>query len=453
MADVPAIQHDPIACVVAGEFPRLDACFTPVENVTRPRAYFKSDTGAAWYWVEFTRDLASTPGQAVKVNCFNAVLPKPTKKIAGLVYYVEVANPQYEVGRLDDNHVRVVPEKGGCRKDEPVAATVSNAVVAVGAAAGAPAVPVGFAAAGIAGAAGGIGAGAVALAAVGGAGAVAGGVAVANGGRSNPTPTVVLPTATPVVVATSTPTPTPTVTPTQVPNFKAVINVYPLKGNDPLLVTFDTCASTGQNLRYDFDFDGDGIRDLGSGVYCNVTRMYHGDGTITTFAGGKTVRSSAAGPVGCAWLYNPSVTVREGIGDRGGSLTQVFQIQVDIQNCGLRSASTGADSAPKVTGTTNLVGSELAQIVLNGDTPLTAARGRSSFTAAGRAGTNRIELHLTQGAGAGSVTFDLAETTKFMNGSLKVVAGDAISVSGSSAVFRLRGAAGETVAFTFDVAQ
>jgi hypothetical protein len=456
LADIPVIQHDPIGCIVAGEFPRLDACFTPVDNVTRPRAYFKSETGTAWYWVDFKQNTAPVaPAAGVTPDrCYSAILPKPTRKITGLIYYLEVSNPQFEQARLDDKHVRVVPEKGGCRKDEPLAATVPNAIVAVGAAAGAPAIPVGFAVTGIAGAAGGVSAGVVAAAVVGGGAAVAGGAAIASSGKSTPTRTA-SPTATFAPTSTSTLPPataTPTATPTTAPNFNAVITVAPTEGPDPLEVTFDTCASTGQNLRYAFDFDGDGTVDLSSGVYCRVGRFYHADGTVSSTRYGSGVKLQAViQRKGCTTDFMPSVTVREAVGG-GGSTTQPFLIQVDDPLCGDRTRTSSESSSLRVAGATALVGSDLAQIVLNGETPLTVTRGHSTFTAGGRSGTNRIELRLAQGAGPGSVSFDLQATTKLIGGSLKVVAGDVTAVSGNGIAFRLNGKSGETVIFTFDVA-
>jgi PKD repeat protein len=72
-------------------------------------------------------------------------------------------------------------------------------------------------------------------------------------------------------------------------------------GTAPLLVTFDGCTSTGQNLRFGWDFDGDGVEDARD--ICRVQHVY----PAGTFTASGTMRGAVAG---------------------GGSHTQTWQIVV-----------------------------------------------------------------------------------------------------------------------------
>ena len=309
------IQHDPLGCIVAGRFPKVDACFTPADPA-RARVYFKGAEGQHWYWVAFKND-ETKPGQ----GCFSAVLPRPQKTLPHLSYYVEIADQKHEETRTADRMVDVVPDEGGCKKDLPVAGWVQNASVSVGAAAGAPAVPAGFAAGGIV--TGGLSAGVIAGGVVATGGAVAGGAAIVGGGGGNnpaptPTPTAAAAqTATPPP-ATQAPTATPTPPPTATPPpqaFLPSLRVTPTVGVEPVRVTFDACASTGQNLRVGFDYDGDGIEDeRRTFPSCSVTRTYSLTGVSFAAGAGRD--------------YNARVTVWEAI-TGGATHTETVTIHVD----------------------------------------------------------------------------------------------------------------------------
>jgi PKD repeat protein len=85
------------------------------------------------------------------------------------------------------------------------------------------------------------------------------------------------------------------------PQFQPVLNAAPLTGTAPLVVTFNACPSTGENLRFSWDFDGDGTDDQ-TGP-CTVTHTY------------------ATG------THNPRGTVREAVSG-GGTHSQTWQIVV-----------------------------------------------------------------------------------------------------------------------------
>ncbi|HEV8321154.1 MAG TPA: hypothetical protein VG389_06025, partial [Myxococcota bacterium] len=175
----------------------MNACFSPVENVARARVYFRAAGGPYWYFVEMKPGTPKKPGVgAANVvpaaatagptgSCFQGVLPKPKKTILKMDYYVEVVDKGFAEARTTEYQPDVVDAAGKCKRDLPIAPFVSKASVAVGAAAGAPTVPIGFAAAGVAGAAGT--STALVVAGVAGAGAAAAGVAASTGGGGTPT--------------------------------------------------------------------------------------------------------------------------------------------------------------------------------------------------------------------------------------------------------------------------
>jgi hypothetical protein len=318
------IQHDPIGCIVAGKFPKIDACF-PGAEVARARVYFQKLGGAHWYWVDFKPSEVPSAGE----GCYSAFLPRPTKAIAKMAYYVELADKSFQESRTDDRTVDVVPDAGGCKKDVPVAGWVQNAAVTVGAPAGAAPLPAGFVSASVIG--GGIGTGVVVGGVAAASAAVGGAVALSSNSGAQPTsaPTAAPtspPTATPAPVtpaptapATATPPP-PTPTPAQ--PFQASLTVGPTQGTEPMIVTFDACASGGRNLRMAFDYDGDGIEDeRRTFPSCSVSRTY-----TTTGVSLGPVRGLSAS----SRTYQATVRMWEAV-TGGEEFLQTFSIRVDPQ--------------------------------------------------------------------------------------------------------------------------
>jgi hypothetical protein len=50
------------------------------------------------------------------------------------------------------------------------------------------------------------------------------------------------------------------------------------------------------------------------------------------------------------------------------------------------------------------------------------------------------------------VSFDLGPSAKLVTGSLRPISGDVVALTGTMIKFRLKGAAGETVSFSFESA-
>jgi hypothetical protein len=135
-----AIQHEPIGCVVAERHPRFEACFDPADAVSRARVDFRIHEGLHWYTVDMARE----------GSCYAALLPQPKATTPSIDYYIEVLDRDFRETRTQEHNPRVVTSAEGC--EQKVAGAVGTASVVLGAPAGAPAVPLGFAPAGIGGA-------------------------------------------------------------------------------------------------------------------------------------------------------------------------------------------------------------------------------------------------------------------------------------------------------------
>jgi PKD repeat protein len=92
------------------------------------------------------------------------------------------------------------------------------------------------------------------------------------------------------------------------------------------------------------------------------------------------------------------------------------------------------------------------QVVLNRGRLMMATTGISRQSAALRHGENRIDAQLVRGTGKPGVwRFDLGATEGFEPGSLRVLEGEVALLTDRIVVFRLKGQAGERVAFSFGV--
>ena len=168
------IDHNAIACIVAGRFPRLDARIAPAEQLARARAFFHADDDARWYYVDMKAE----------AGAFHGVLPAPLKSTKRIHYYIEATDKSVAQALTQEYAATVVPDAGACGNKGMVAAMAVASKVVVGVPAGASAAPAGFAANTVAAAGGAVGGGISTTAVVIGAVAVVGGAgaAVAAGG-------------------------------------------------------------------------------------------------------------------------------------------------------------------------------------------------------------------------------------------------------------------------------
>ena len=260
-----AIDHKPVQCIVAGKYPKMNACFSPASILSRSRVFFRVEGAPKWYYVEMASD----------APCFTGILPKPKKDLVQkkIEYYVQATDKAFEEGQTETFLPIVVANESECQ-DLPVAPFVTNASVAVF-----PSLPAGFAG----GAA--LSATTVAAGVVGAGAAAAGAVAVANSSDDDP-PTTTSPAATappttavPVTTVPPTTAPPPTTTPPGATNRPPVgsfrVSPNPPAGKAPLTVTFNMCQSTDPDddpLQFSFNF-GDGRRDQG---FCRMDHTYTG---------------------------------------------------------------------------------------------------------------------------------------------------------------------------------
>ncbi|HVR71786.1 MAG TPA: PKD domain-containing protein, partial [Vicinamibacteria bacterium] len=262
-----AIDPQPVGCIVAGKYSKLQACFTPTD-VVRPRANFRLKEGAAAaasYYVEMKSDMP----------CHVAFLPRPKKELIGkeIEIWIEGMDRAFNAGRTPEYSATVVGSESECRKDLPVAPWVSSASVAVF-----PAMPAGFVAS--------------ALPALGVVAGVAGGTAlvagayVATKGDDDPPTVPVTPTPPPTPAPTPTPVPTPTPPPATTPTVDCTIR--PRSGPAPLTVSFSAAVSGFSGpvaFRWDFG-DGTGSTDR------DTTHTYTAPGVfraiVTATSGSET---------------------------------------------------------------------------------------------------------------------------------------------------------------------
>jgi hypothetical protein len=183
-AEGPAIDHQPLGCVVAGRFPRLEARLAPAESIARARVQFQPQGVRYWYGVDMT----------ASAGVFSAVLPRPKKSLASYRYYIEVTDTALGTTRTAEYTTTVAAGAGACA-DAKEAEGAASGVVKLHVPAGAPTVPGGFSANGVVAAGTGaavagvaVAAGATTAVAAGGgisaAALVIGGVAVAGAGAA-----------------------------------------------------------------------------------------------------------------------------------------------------------------------------------------------------------------------------------------------------------------------------
>jgi hypothetical protein len=252
------IDHKAVGCIVAGKFPKMNACFNPASNVGRARVYFRPEGAPSWYYVEMKSD----------APCHAGVLPKPSKKLIDkkIEYYVEVADRSFNAGRTSEYGPVVVGSESECRKDLPIAP-----ISAAGPAAVFPAVPVGFVSTGAIGAT-------TAVIGVAAAGAATAGVVVATQSDDDTTTTTIATGGgggtTTLATVTTTSTTTTTTLVANRPPFAVLRTIPdPPRGPSPLTIAFDACASSdpdGDPLSFFWDF-GDGVSGPGG---CSLSHTY-----------------------------------------------------------------------------------------------------------------------------------------------------------------------------------
>jgi hypothetical protein len=443
------IAHEPPACVQAGKYARLNACFRPASAVARARVYFRKGGTPDWFYVEMTAD----------APCHRAVLPRPRKDIGTIEYYISATDRSSGESRTGDGSLRVTAD-GSC-PEGPLAPVADASGVVIGSVSGAG--PVGFLTGGVS-----------SLLIAGGVAIVGGGAAaiLAGGGGETTTTTTTTTTTVPPTTTTSTttsttttttttptPTPTPPTTPPtttttttttmpcETPNQKPAANITsPASGpvGNPVTVTATATDPA----------PGSGIREVRFWYrYCPLGMGCGPENSIGT---------DSSEPYSVSWSNQPSCgtapedrfqLVARAV-DNCGNISD--PATVDVRSIG-RGCFRGMTSLPQAgawLSELQLPGSK-GQVVLDGSQVVFPASGSETFTTPLGPGPHRFEATLVdapRGAreGAGTWRFDLARLG-IAAGTLRVVAGEAVLSGADSVVFRLRGRSGERVVFVFVV--
>ncbi len=124
------IEHQAPACVAAGKYARLDACFRPDSQLARARLYFRAFGSKDWFYVEMKRDMP----------CHHATLPRPKKDIGRIEYYISATDRRSSEARTKDATLLVTSD-GRC-SGGPLAPVADGAGLVIGSASGAA--PLGF---------------------------------------------------------------------------------------------------------------------------------------------------------------------------------------------------------------------------------------------------------------------------------------------------------------------
>jgi hypothetical protein len=491
----PIIGHQADECWPEDQFPELQAEILPEKEILKAKVYFRSDKYPDFYFVEMT-----TKGSAEN---FLAILPKPGPETDRVIYYLEAVDSTFNGARTEEYDPDV---EDPCKRSAPAAYIGTDPGIVVGATkAGAAAVPPGFQAAGIVGfitaagvsTAAGSGLGIGTAVAVAGVAAGAAGAVAASGGAATttippaagpPSTTSVLTggaTTTTVAPATTTTTRTTTST-TSVPGATTTIPATTTVGSTtsgaststttviPSTTTttigstttsssttttiaappvsacftatklnscvweFDASCSTGPIVQYNWVIDPGGnmpgprppVNHSGTVVVVNWNPPAHG---------------------GCSGA--PLISVQLTVVGSGGQTDSVGQgVRIDLkpftERGGLRTSFSSFLSIPPHSG-----GASGFVVVNDARVDATSDAAPSSHVFGGLASKNTIEAHREGEVGSeGFWKFDFSAADRFVPGSLRAGTGTVVSFDGRSIVFRLNGAVGERIKFTFDLA-
>ena len=132
--------------------------------------------------------------------------------------------------------------------------------------------------------------------------------------------------------------------------------------------------------------------------------------------------------------------------------TPVYPVKVACSDCTCPFSLSEPDGVRRTAAWSSdlSVESGRLQLIVNGASASFPARGRAYGVASLVEGENRVEAVLVESAGkAGLWRFDLMNSQAVVPGSLRVIAGEVVSIASSSVTFRLRGESGERIVFMF----
>jgi hypothetical protein len=117
-----AIDHVPVACMLAGRYPVIEAHVLPPGTVpAAAHVYFRADNVAHW----------SSIAMKVSGDALSAALPKPASNAREVYYYIEATDASAGAVRSPDYLCEVIKSRELCRDPHGVAQTVDSASATV----------------------------------------------------------------------------------------------------------------------------------------------------------------------------------------------------------------------------------------------------------------------------------------------------------------------------------
>ena len=193
---------------------------------------------------------------------------------------------------------------------------------------------------------------------------------------------------------------------------------------------------------------------------CNTSlpRAAQGKGSVTSAAAAEALNCVQANRNGANFrgdvplsdgrgCYQISAEARNECGNVGGA---PFRYVYNFDFCSDLVAQGKGDDRTAVWSSDLAMEGGRLQLVVNGGSPAFPGRGRGFGSARLSEGENRIEAVLVESAGKpGLWRIDLKPSEAIVAGSLRVITGEVVLLGPAAATFRLSGAQGERVVFTF----
>lgn len=135
------ILHDSMGCMIAGQFPLVNARLEPAASVARARVYFRSSQSPNWYYVEMT---------PMDGGGFSGKLPRPKVEASPVTYYIQGTTTDFGDAQIGEVPSIVVNDAGECEDRSLAPIGPPGEVTVFSAATGAVMAPAGFAVGGLA---------------------------------------------------------------------------------------------------------------------------------------------------------------------------------------------------------------------------------------------------------------------------------------------------------------
>ncbi len=138
----PRILHEGLTCLIAGQHAVVEALVEPSDDLVTVKVYFRAEIYPAFFYV-----VAERSGEY-----YQGVLPRPTRDVAAVVYYLEAVDSAFNSVRTEEFRPRVVSDAADCDKDPTQPTYLEGpANITVGATAAGSTFPPGFLGDGITG--------------------------------------------------------------------------------------------------------------------------------------------------------------------------------------------------------------------------------------------------------------------------------------------------------------